>query len=397
MKNPISNNFIHDEDDLLESIELEKMDLKDLDYSESIEINEGVVNKDKMFKKDIKERLEDHSLRVEFDSPGELNSIEKRSDTVKSEEQDKVEIEDPDAFIISDAQKKIVNSKVLYMGHVKKIFNEVKKLTCEAAGFLNSELWKEFNTAYLKDDYKKEAKELGKVPKSRKATLLCDDFKHDDFNSPFELDNNRIIQHTLKNKNSIFSATNIQNDGEMDENNHLEEEINYDEEIDNYFECVGYDDNPAFKGGSILKNNSYNEKMDYEMKLVSDADPEAEIENFGEGDAEEFDSTGLKKIDEYIGKNKSTQNNDRYGLDDDNLRNDEEVELVFSNYNSNPRTSNKGKNDKNKIRIEAKKEEKKLEDEKVEDEKVEEEIVEDEVILDVPEDVTEAVTEYVPE
>merc|ERR1712176_276270 len=129
----------------------------------------------------------------------------------------------------------------------------------EAAGFLNSELWKEFNTAYLKDEYKKEAKELGKVPKSRKATLLCDDFKNDDFNCPFELDNNRIIQHTLKNKNSIFSATNIQNDGEIDENNQLEEEINYDEEIDNYFECVGFDDNPAFKGGNILKNNSYNE------------------------------------------------------------------------------------------------------------------------------------------
>jgi len=384
MKNPISNNFIHDEDDLLQSIELENMDLNDIDYSESIEIHEGTVNKDKAFKKDIKERLEDHSLRVEFDSPGELNSIEKKSNTVKSEELDKVEIEDPYAFVISDAQKKIVNSRILYMGHVKKIFSEVKKLTSEASGFLNSELWKEFNTAYLKDDYKKESKELGKVPKSRKATLLSNDFKHDDFNSPFELDNNRIIQHTLKTKNSIFSATNIQNDEEMDENNHLEEEINFDdEEINNYFECVGYDDNPAFKGGNILKNNSYNEKMDYEMKLVSDADPEAETENFGESDIEVFDSTGLKKIDEYIGKNKSTVNNDRYGLDDDNLRNDEEVELVFSNYNSNPRTSNKGKNDKNKIRIEAKinekKEEQKLEDEKVDDE------VNLEVSLDVPE------------
>lgn len=56
---------------------------------------------------------------------------------------------------------------------------EYKKLEGEAASFLGSDLWLEFSSCYINEEFEKDLKDLGRVPRSRKGTSFSDEFNSD--------------------------------------------------------------------------------------------------------------------------------------------------------------------------------------------------------------------------
>lgn len=229
-----------------------------------------IPNNENAFKKDQEERDEDLNLL------NDANSV-KESELPKPE------------HYIDQVQKKIVNRQLFYMGQVKQILVEYKKLEIEGACFLGSDLWKEFSECYINEEFEKDLKDLGKVPRSRKGTSFSDEFNQD---GGFDIDNQKIIDSIINKKTTFYSATNMGGMGEDDQNE--EDELNEIFE-ENLFDTNNPDlvtENRDFKIGG----GAYNERRDYQMKLTPDSVGE---DFFGDSYDNDYNNKGAGGNDRY--------------------------------------------------------------------------------------------------
>jgi len=255
------------------------------------------------FKKDQNERAEDLILQNDADSL-------KASEPLRPEN------------YITQVQKKIVNRKLFYMGQVKQILVEYKKLEIEASSFLGSDMWKEFSECYINEELEKDLKDLGKVPRSRKGTSFSDEFDKDGTQF-FELDNQKIIDSIINKKTTFYSATNM--GGLGDDEQAEEDELNeiFEEDL---FDTNNPDlvtENRDFKIGG----GAYNERRDYQMKLTPDSAGE---DFFGDGYDGDYNSKG-------------NCGNDRYSAEksrDDEFDVDVDVEMGGFDYSGEKVTEN---------------------------------------------------------